>query len=121
MRGIFYNEFLLSHGVGVSMAWEATVFSLALGYRYNVFRLQKLAMEQENIRIVKDHNRMLEAKVEERTREIMRQNEELVQRQLENQEQQRIIESHNRQLEAAVDQVKKKLNKIQGHEVQNYE
>ncbi|HBK87306.1 MAG: 7TM diverse intracellular signaling domain-containing protein [Cyclobacteriaceae bacterium] len=104
MRGIFYNEFLLTHGVGVSMAWEATVFSLALGYRYNVFRLQKLAMEQENIRMVKDHNRMLEAKVEERTREIMRQNEELVQRQFENQEQQRIIESHNRQLEAAVDQ-----------------
>ncbi len=103
MRGIFFNEFMLAHGVGVSMAWEATVFSLVLGYRYNVFRLQKLAMERENIRMVTDHNKMLEAKVEERTREIMRQNEELVQRQLENQEQQRIIENHNRQLEAAVE------------------
>ncbi|HQQ98256.1 MAG TPA: sensor histidine kinase [Cyclobacteriaceae bacterium] len=103
MRGIFYNEFILSHSVGVSMAWEATVFSLVLGYRYNVFRLQKLAMERENIRMVKDHNKMLEAKVEERTREIMHQNEELVQRQHENQEQQRIIKDHNRQLEAAVE------------------
>jgi len=104
MRGVFFNEFILSHGVGASMAWEATVFSLVLGYRYNVYRLQKLAMEQENMRMVKDHNKMLEAKVEERTREIQLQNEELVQRQLENQEQQRIIETHNRQLEAAVDQ-----------------
>lgn len=103
MRGVFYNDFILSHGVGVAMAWEATVFSLVLGYRYNVFRLQKLAMERENIRMVKDHNKMLEAKVEERTREIVRQNEELVQRQLENQEQQRTIENHNRQLEAAVE------------------
>jgi signal transduction histidine kinase len=104
MRGIFYNEFILSHAVGVAMAWEATVFSLVLGYRYNVIRLQKLAIERENIRMVEDHNKMLEAKVEERTREIMRQNGELMERERENLGQQKVIENQNRHLEAAVEQ-----------------
>jgi serine phosphatase RsbU (regulator of sigma subunit) len=70
--------------VGVGIALEIILFSLGLGYRSNLTEKEKTQAQQqlivqleENERLIKEQNVVLEQKVTERTLELKQSNEEL--------------------------------------------
>ncbi|MCC8426837.1 7TM diverse intracellular signaling domain-containing protein [Mucilaginibacter sp. UR6-11] len=82
-----YNNFT-NYTMQVGTAFEVTLLSLALADRINVFKAEKersqeetLIALQENERIIREQNVMLELKVEERTHELNQSLEDLKQAQ----------------------------------------
>lgn len=78
-----YNE-LTIHAMPVGSAIEGVLLSFGLADRINILRREKvrsqaeaLAMAQENERIIREQNAMLESKVQERTRELQASNDHL--------------------------------------------
>jgi len=104
MQGFFYSEFTRAYLVAGAMVWETAVFSLTLGYRFNIIRAEHMAVQRENIQIIENQRRVLELKVSERTEQLSKQNQMLLRQQDENRSQRILIEAHNRNLEAAVQQ-----------------
>ncbi|MCZ8215136.1 MAG: hypothetical protein O9262_02805, partial [Cyclobacteriaceae bacterium] len=90
---IRYTELFDLHGVEICLAWEVVIFSLALGYRYNLIKQQIISVKDENLNIIENQKVILEQLVSERTEEILAQNEVLVR----NQDQ---IQIQNEKLEA---------------------
>ncbi|HQQ98255.1 MAG TPA: sensor histidine kinase [Cyclobacteriaceae bacterium] len=111
MQGMFYSEFARAYLVAGAMVWETAVFSLTLGYRFNVIRAEHMAIQLENIQIIENQRRVLELKVSERTQQLSKQNQKLLRQQEENRSQRNLIEAHNRNLEAAVEQRTQELAK----------
>ncbi len=89
---ISYTILFDIHAIELCMAWEITIFSMALGYRFNIIRKERKTIQEENLRIVNNQRSILEKMVFERTEEIMAQNDELIK----NQE---IIKIQNERLE----------------------
>lgn len=78
-----YNE-LTIHAMPVGSAIEGVLLSFGLADRINILRREKersqaeaLSMAQENERIIREQNAMLESKVQERTRELQESNDHL--------------------------------------------
>lgn len=126
MQGVFYNEFARAFLVAGAMVWETAVFSLTLGYRFNVIRAEHMAVQLENIQIIENQRRVLELKVSERTRQLSQQNQMLLSQQEENRSQRNLIEAHNRNLEAAVQRRTQELArsndmlKLQVHKLEQF-
>ncbi len=96
---IGYSEAFDLHGVEVSLAWEVVIFSLALGYRYNLIKQETITVQHENINIIENQKIILEQMVSERTEEIVAQNEALIRNQDQIQTQNEKLESQNRAYE----------------------
>jgi two-component system, NtrC family, sensor kinase len=82
--GLLPYSTVTSHSVQLSSALEAILLSFALGDKINTYRKEKeesqaqaLAVLQENERIVREQNVVLEQKVKERTNELEISNEGL--------------------------------------------
>jgi signal transduction histidine kinase len=78
-----YNEYTL-YAMQFGSAIEASLLSFALADKINTYRaekeqaqLQALHTARENERIIKEQNLILEGRVEERTRELQKSNDEL--------------------------------------------
>lgn len=76
-----YNLFFDTHAVELTLSWEVVIFSLALGYRYNLMKEEKLDIQTENLKILSEQKKVLRKLVFERTEEILSQNEQLVRNQ----------------------------------------
>ena len=96
---IKYTEIFGLHGVEVCLAWEIVIFSLALGYRYNLIKQQIISVQHENLNIIENQKIILEKMVSERTEEILAQNEVLIRNQDQIQLQNEKLESQNRAYE----------------------
>lgn len=96
---IKYTEIFGLHGVEICLAWEVVIFSLALGYRYNLIKQQIISVQDENLSIVENQKIILEKMVSERTEEIVAQNEVLIRNQDQIQIQNEKLESQNRAYE----------------------
>ncbi len=96
---IKYTEVFGLHGVEVCLAWEVVIFSLALGYRYNLIKQQIISVKDENLNIIENQKIILEKLVSERTEEILAQNEVLIRNQDQIQIQNEKLESQNRAYE----------------------
>lgn len=126
MQGVFYSEFVRAYLVAGAMVWETAVFSLTLGYRFNVIRAEHMAVQQENIQIIENQRRVLELKVSERTGQLLQQNQMLLRQQEENRSQRNLIEAHNHNLEAAVQERTQELArsnemlKLQVHKLEQF-
>ncbi|SKB98889.1 His Kinase A (phospho-acceptor) domain-containing protein [Sphingobacterium nematocida] len=78
-----YNQFT-AHAVQIGASLEALLLSFALGDKINTYRKEKeesqareLTISQENERLIREQNFVLEQKVNERTRELTESNESL--------------------------------------------
>ena len=78
-----YNDYT-NYTMQVGTAFEVTILSLALADRINIFKAEKEKSQaetvkalQENERIIREQNEILEAKVHERTVELIASNDEL--------------------------------------------
>lgn len=87
-----FMQVVVDHGVSIAVVWEMSIFSLALGYRYNSVKQEKLEVQSENIRLIQEQNKMLEQRVMQRTEEITAQNEELMVQQQELTRSRRLLE-----------------------------
>lgn len=104
--GIFhYTEIFGLHGVEICLAWEVVIFSLALGYRFNLIKQQIITVQHENLSIIENQKEFLEKMVTERTEEILTQNELLVRSQNQIKVQNEKLESQNRAYEKLRDLV----------------
>ena len=98
-EGFFYSQLLRDQGYSIAIAWEAAVFSLALGARYNRLKQETLRVQSENLALLSQQNELLETRVRERTEEIRATNEELLLQQEEIKMQRDQLEAQNRLLE----------------------
>lgn len=96
---IKYTELFSLHGVEICLAWEVVIFSLALGYRYNLIKQQIITVQDENLNIIENQKNVLEKMVSERTEEILTQNEVLIRNQDHIQLQNDRLEAQNRAYE----------------------
>lgn len=71
-----YNEFTY-YALQIGSGMEALLLSFALAYKINLFKAEALNASQENERLVKEQNIILEEKVTQRTEELQTSNEEL--------------------------------------------
>lgn len=71
-----YNNFTY-YALQIGSAMEALLLSFALAYKINVFRAEALRVSQENEQLVREQNVILEKKVNQRTEELQKSNEEL--------------------------------------------
>ncbi|ATL47156.1 ATPase [Chitinophaga caeni] len=78
-----YNDFTY-YALQIGSAAEVTLLSFALANKINIYRKEKeesqataLMVSQENERLVREQNAVLEAKVQERTEELQNSNKEL--------------------------------------------
>jgi signal transduction histidine kinase len=71
-----YNEFTY-YALQIGSAMEALLLSFALAYKINLFKAEALQASQENERLVREQNVILEDKVHKRTEELQSSNEEL--------------------------------------------
>jgi two-component system, sensor histidine kinase LadS len=78
---ISYKPYFDTPAVEVTLAWEVVIFALALGYRYNLLRLERIKVQEENLSIITDQKITLKKMVLERTEEISAQNEQLIKNQ----------------------------------------
>jgi signal transduction histidine kinase len=62
------------HILPVASALEVILLSLALGHRYSLLKKEKILLQAENLRFVREQNTLLEQKVEERTQELKESN-----------------------------------------------
>jgi serine phosphatase RsbU (regulator of sigma subunit) len=121
--GILPRTFIFHYGHLFGAVIEVVFLSLALADRINVIRKQReeaqaraLAMAQENERIIREQNIILEQKVRERTaelqqkqEEILTQNEELQQQREEILAQRDFIERQNQELQAINEHLNKSI------------
>jgi two-component system, sensor histidine kinase LadS len=91
-----YSLFFDVHGVEVALCWELVIFSFGLGYRYDSIRKEKVELQQENIRIIKEQKSLLRRMVFEQTEEIMAQNDQLLRNQEEIKLQNERLETQNK-------------------------
>lgn len=103
--GLAPDHFMVDHANQIGFVLQVIFLSLALADRINIYRKETieaqgeaLAKSQENERIIKEQNLVLEQKVQERTSEITTQNEELYQQQEEILAQRDAVEAANAQL-----------------------
>lgn len=82
--GILPNNFFTNNALVLGISVEVLMFSLALGDRINQMRREKeisqnalLAQTQENEKLVREQNIVLEQKVQERTIQLNQQKEEI--------------------------------------------
>ena len=82
--GILSYNMFTAHAVQIGASIEALLLSFALGDKINIYRKEKeesqareLAISQENERLIREQNIVLEQKVNERTRELTESNESL--------------------------------------------
>lgn len=71
-----YNEFTY-YALQIGSAMEALLLSFALAYKINLFKAEALRASQENERLVREQNIILEEKVQQRTEELQSSNEDL--------------------------------------------
>ncbi|PWV53314.1 7TM diverse intracellular signaling domain-containing protein [Chitinophaga sp. S165] len=76
MNVLPYNEFTY-YALQIGSAMEALLLSFALAYKINLFKAEALQASQENERLVREQNIILEDKVHKRTEELQTSNEEL--------------------------------------------
>ncbi|WP_038030065.1 7TM diverse intracellular signaling domain-containing protein [Thermonema rossianum] len=121
--GLLPRTFIFHYGHLFGAVIEVVFLSLALADRINVIRKQReeaqaraLAMAQENERIIREQNIILEQKVRERTaelqqkqEEILTQNEELQQQREEILAQRDFIERQNQELQAINEHLNKSI------------
>lgn len=114
--GILPDIFLFQHGIRLGSIIEVSLLSFALADKINIYRkkteeAQQFALDksQENEKLIKEQNEVLERKVEERTyeiqqkqEEILTQNEELLQAQEELQTQRDYLEHQHRQISSSI-------------------
>jgi signal transduction histidine kinase/CheY-like chemotaxis protein len=80
MSGI--PNFITIYGIQIGSALEMLLFSLALADRFNQIRQEKEYAQQQLVDNLKRSERLLELRVEERTAELSRRNDELKQHEL---------------------------------------
>lgn len=98
--GVFDYNFWTTHFVEIGAALETIIIAFALGDRYRKLRIEKEEAQHLALKLQKEINEQLESKVQERTEQLSRANEEL-QGSLEvNKEQTEIIENKNAELDA---------------------
>lgn len=118
IRGIFeYNEFYDTHAVELALAWEVVIFSLALGYRFNVMRTEKMEMQAENLRIINEQKTTLRKLVFEQTEEILSQNDLLLKNQTEIKLQNERLETQNKAYERLKEMILRQNQELE-HSVQ---
>ncbi|MGB0523630.1 MAG: 7TM diverse intracellular signaling domain-containing protein [Flammeovirgaceae bacterium] len=71
-----YQTGLIVQTVGIAL--ELIIYSLGLGYRIRMLDNERRRAQEENARILREQNSILEEKVIERTREIEQQKEEIL-------------------------------------------
>jgi signal transduction histidine kinase len=71
-----YND-LTYYALQIGSGMEALLLSFALAHKINLFRAEALQASQENERLVREQNIILEDKVHKRTEELQTSNEEL--------------------------------------------
>jgi two-component system, NtrC family, sensor kinase len=71
-----YNEFTY-YALQIGSGMEALLLSFALAYKINLFKAEALGASQENERLVREQNIILEEKVNQRTEELQTSNEDL--------------------------------------------
>ncbi|MBW8686647.1 sensor histidine kinase [Chitinophaga rhizophila] len=71
-----YNEFTY-YALQIGSGMEALLLSFALAYKINLFKAEALQASQENERLVREQNIILEEKVTQRTEELQTSNGEL--------------------------------------------
>lgn len=76
MNVLPYNDFTY-YALQIGSGMEALLLSFALAHKINVFRAEALQASQENERLVREQNIILEDKVHKRTEELQASNEEL--------------------------------------------
>lgn len=76
MNVLPYNEFTY-YALQIGSAMEALLLSFALAYKINLFKAEALRASQENERLVREQNIILEDKVNKRTEELQTSNQEL--------------------------------------------
>lgn len=115
-NGVFYNDFILWHGVGIAMTWEVVLFSLMLGYWFNRLRKDTIRLQNQNMKLISEHNSALELEVKSRTDQLVQKTNEVIHQQeeilaqrdeLERQNHEltiskQIIDKHNLELESSV-------------------
>lgn len=94
-----YNLFLDLHAVELSLTWELIVFSLALGFRYNIMRSEKLHAQAATFKIITEQKSTLRKLVIEQTEEILAQNDQLLRNQEEIKLQNERLETQNKAYE----------------------
>lgn len=96
---VSYSPYYDTHMVEVTLCWEVVIFSLALGYRYNIMRQEKIELQNENLKILSEQKSFLRQAILERTEEIMSQNEQLIRNQEQIKNQNERLETQNRAYE----------------------
>ena len=89
-------NFINIYGIQIGSALEMLLFSLALAERFNQLRQEKEYAQQQLVDNLKRSERLLELRVEERTAELSRRNEELKQHELALQASKEIAEESSR-------------------------
>jgi signal transduction histidine kinase len=96
---IRYNPFIGLHAIELSLTWELVIFSLALGFRFNIMRIEKLGVQAENLKIINEQKATLRKLVIEQTEEILTQNDQLLRNQEEIKLQNERLETQNKAYE----------------------
>ncbi len=110
---IAYSVIFDTHAIEISLAWEVVVFSLALGYRYNLMRQEKMEMQSENMRIISEQKTLLRKMVFEQTEEIMSQNDQLIRNQEEIKLQNERLETQNKAYERLKEMILKQNQELE--------
>jgi len=98
--GFFDFNFWTTHFAEIGAALETTIIALALGDRYRRYKEEKEAAQKLALQIQQDANEKLEKKVNERTEQLSKTNEELHATLETNKQQTQIIENKNAELDA---------------------
>jgi len=98
--GFFDFNFWTTHFAEIGAALETTIIALALGDRYRRYKEEKEAAQKLALQIQQEANEKLEEKVNERTEQLSRANEELHATLETNKQQTEVIENKNAELDA---------------------
>ncbi|HBH24470.1 MAG TPA: hypothetical protein DDY13_13745 [Cytophagales bacterium] len=98
VSGHFFNEFIETHSVELSICWQLIVFSLIIGNRYNALKEEKIQIQQRNLEIVENQNKVLEETVAQRTKIISDRNQELHIKQQKIRDQTKLLQNQNKEL-----------------------
>ncbi len=66
-----------AYSVFVGTALEVLLLSFALAYRINLLKKEKEEAQNQNLRLVSEQNKFLEEKVQEKTKDLLKKNEEI--------------------------------------------
>jgi two-component system, sensor histidine kinase LadS len=109
-----YNALSDNRAIEIGLVWEVIIFSLALGYRFNIMRGEKLEMQAENLRIINEQKSTLKKLVFEQTEEMLTQNDQLIRNQEEIKLQNERLETQNKAYERLKEMILR-----QNHELEN--